>query len=46
MDESTSVLFGLESFVVTGVVRVGDGVQVMIETTSVEAACPACGVLT
>src|SRR5215217_1215811 len=46
MDESTSVLFGLDDHRVLDVVRVGDRVvRVVIETIEREGACPACGVL-
>src|SRR5215212_2216414 len=46
MDETTSVLFGLDDHRVLDVVRVGDRVvRVVIETVEREGACPACGVL-
>jgi transposase len=46
MDETTSVLFGLDDHRVLDVVRVGDRVvRVVIETLEREGACPACGVL-
>jgi transposase len=46
MDETTSVLFGLDDHRVLDVVRVGDRVvRVVIETIEREGACPACGVL-
>lgn len=45
MDENTSLLFGLDEFVVIDVTRVGDQfVQVVIEMIAAEAACPGCGV--
>jgi transposase len=45
MDDSTSVLFGLDGHRVLDVVRVGDRVvRVVIETLEQEGACPACGV--
>src|SRR5215217_4920701 len=45
MDETTSVLFGLDDHRVLDVVRVGDRVvRVVIETIDREGACPACGV--
>src|SRR3954471_20252424 len=46
MDETTSVLFGLDDHRVLDVVRVGDRVvRVLIETIEREGACPSCGVL-
>src|SRR5215213_4965480 len=46
MDDTTSVLFGLDGHRVLDVVRVGDRVvRVVIETIEREGACPACGVL-
>ncbi len=47
MPEATSVLFGIEDeFDVVGVARIGPGqVKVIIEMQSVEAPCPACGVI-
>src|SRR5215213_523118 len=46
MDDTTSVLFGLDDHRVLDVVRVGDRVvRVVIETLEREGACPACGVL-
>jgi transposase len=45
MDDPTSLLFGLDSFVVVGVARVDDGVRVVVETAAVEAACRDCGTL-
>src|SRR5215213_2453360 len=46
MDETTSVLFGLDDHRVLDVVRVGDRVvRVVIETIERKGACPACGVL-
>ena len=46
MNESTSLLFGLDVFRVVDVERVEAGsVRVVIETVSREAACPDCGVL-
>jgi len=46
MDETTSVLFGLDDHRVLDVARVGDRVvRVVIETVEREGACPACGVL-
>lgn len=46
MEDPTSLLLGLDTFAVADVMRVADGiVQVVIETRSREAACPACGVL-
>lgn len=46
MDESTSLLFGLEEFRVVDVGRVDAGaVRVVIETVSREAACPDCGLV-
>src|SRR3954469_7636198 len=46
MDETTSVLFGLDDHRVLDVVGVGDRVvRVVIETLEREGACPACGVL-
>jgi len=46
MDETTSVLFGLDGHRVLDVQRVGDRVvRVVIETLEREGACPACGVL-
>jgi transposase len=46
MDETTSVLFGLDDHRVLDVVRVaGRVVRVVIETLEREGACPACGVL-
>src|SRR3954447_22424511 len=46
MDDSTSVLLGLDDHRVLDVVRVGDRVvRVVIETIEREGACPACGVL-
>ena len=46
MDDTTSVLFGLDDHRVLDVVRVGDRVvRVVIETIDREGACPACGVL-
>src|SRR5215217_3714082 len=46
MDESTSVLFGLDDHRVLDVVRVGDGVvRDVIETVEREGPCPDCGVL-
>ena len=48
MDDSTSVLFGLEDeFVVASVERLSrDDLRVVIEHRDHEAACPACGVIT
>jgi hypothetical protein len=47
MDETTSVLFGLDDHRVLEVVRVGDRVvRVVIDTIEREGACPACGVQT
>jgi len=47
MNDPTSLLFGLDSFVVLDVGRVEDQVvQVVIESRSREAGCPGCGVLT
>ena len=44
MDETTSVLFGLDDHRVLDVVRVGDlAVRIVIETIEREGACPACG---
>ena len=46
MDESTSLLFGLDEFRVVDVEDVGAGsVRVVVETVEREAACPGCGVL-
>src|SRR4051812_4649686 len=46
MDDTTSVLFGLDDHRVLDVVRVDDRVmRVVIETIDREGACPACGVL-
>jgi transposase len=46
MDEGTSLLFGLDSFVVVDVARVADEVvEVVIETVAAEAPCPDCGML-
>src|SRR3954463_12995982 len=46
MDDTTSVLFGLDGQRVLDVVDVGDQVvRVVIETIEREGACPACGVL-
>jgi transposase len=46
MNDPTSLLFGLDSFTVVDVVRVGDRVvRVVIESRSREAGCPGCGVL-
>ena len=45
MDDPTSLLFGLDSFVVVDVARVGDGVRVVIETVARPAPCPDCGTL-
>src|SRR5215213_372148 len=46
MDDTTSVLFGLDGHRVLDVVDVGDRVvRVVIETIEREGACPACGVL-
>src|ERR671920_2505152 len=46
MDETTSVLFGLDDHRVLDVERVaGRVVRVVIETVEREGACPACGVL-
>jgi transposase len=45
MDDPTSLLFGLDSFVVIDVVRVEDGVRVVIETVAAEAPCRDCGTL-
>src|SRR4051812_35219606 len=46
MDDTTSVLFGLDGQRVLDVVDVGDQVvRVVIETLEREGACPACGVL-
>jgi transposase len=46
MDDTTSVLFGLDDHRVLDVVRVGDRVvRVVIETIEPEGACPACGVV-
>jgi transposase len=48
MPEATSVLFGIEDeFDVIDVARTGPGqVKIIIEMQSVEAPCPACGVIT
>jgi transposase len=44
MDDTTSLLFGLDSFRVVDVVRVGDQiVQVVIETVARQGICPGCG---
>jgi transposase len=44
MDESTSLLFGLDSFCVVDVVRVADRVvRVVIETVGRQGVCPDCG---
>src|SRR4051794_35308117 len=46
MDDTTSVLLGLDGHRVLDVSRVGDRVvRVVIETLEREGACPACGVL-
>jgi transposase len=46
MDETTSVLFGLDDHRVLGVTRVDERVvRVVIEPIEREGACPACGVL-
>src|SRR4051794_806631 len=46
MDDTTSVLFGLDGHRVLDVVDVGDRVvRVVIETLEREGACPACGVV-
>jgi len=46
MDESTSLLFGLEEFRVVDVQRVDAGsVRVVIETVGGEAACADCGLV-
>src|ERR671921_2713027 len=46
MDDTTSVLFGLDDHRVLDVERVaGRVVRVVIESTEREGACPACGVL-
>src|SRR5919112_6792159 len=46
MDDTTSVLFGLDDHRVLDVERVaGRVVRVVIETVEQEGACPACGVL-
>jgi transposase len=47
MSEATSVLLGIEDeFDVEGVARIGPGqVKITIELRSVEAPCPACGVI-
>ncbi|HEY7226268.1 MAG TPA: transposase family protein [Micromonosporaceae bacterium] len=45
MDDSTSLLFGLDSLRVVDVVRVADRVvQVVIETVERQGICPECGV--
>jgi transposase len=47
MNETTSLLFGLDGYGVLDVQDIGDAaVRVMIEPADREAACPACGVLT
>jgi transposase len=44
MDDTTSLLFGLDSFRVADVVRVADRVvQVVVETVERQAICPDCG---
>ena len=44
MDDTTSLLFGLDSFRVVDVVRVADRlVQVVIETVERQGICPDCG---
>jgi hypothetical protein len=44
MDDTTSLLFGLDTFRVVDVVRVADrAVQVVIETVERQGFCPACG---
>jgi hypothetical protein len=43
MDDTTSLLFGLDSFRVVDVVRVADRmVQVVIETVERQGICPDC----
>jgi transposase len=45
MDDTTSLLFGLDSFRVVDVVRVADQVvQVVVETVEPQGFCPECGV--
>jgi transposase len=45
MDDTTSLLFGLDSFRVVDVVRVADRVvRVVIETVERQGICPDCGV--
>ena len=44
MDDTTSLLFGLDSFRVVDVVRVADRVvQVVVETVEPQGFCPDCG---
>ncbi len=44
MDDTTSLLFGLDSFSVVDVVRVADrAVQVVVETVERQGFCTACG---
>jgi transposase len=44
MDDTTSLLFGLDSFRVVDVVRVADRVvQVVVETVEPQGICPDCG---
>jgi transposase len=46
VDESTALLFGLDSFRVVDVARVAEeAVEVVIETVGSEAPCPDCGML-
>ncbi len=46
MNDTTSLLFGLDGYGVLDVTDVGPGcVRVVIETIETEAACPECGVL-
>src|SRR5574342_750353 len=46
MDDTTSLLFGLDSFRVVDVVRVADRVvQVVVETVEPQGICPDCGVV-
>ena len=46
MDDTTSLLFGLDSFRVVDVVRVADRVvQVVVETVEHQGFCPECGVV-
>ena len=44
MDDTTSLLFGLDSFRVVDVVRVAERVvQVVVETVEWQGICPDCG---